>query len=148
MKVAGQRVRQEKLLRSHFWMNWPPPRPRFDPSRSNPVQYRIPRKVEELSREFPSHKGQNSFMANHFSALKRARQTEKRTNVNRANASRLRSALRAFREALANGDKKTAASKFAETTSVIDKGVQKGSLHKNTAARYKSRLSARLAKLK
>ena len=87
-------------------------------------------------------------MANHFSALKRARQTEKRTNVNRANASRLRGALRAFREALAAGDKKTAASKFAETTSVIDKGVQKGSLHKNTAARYKSRLAARLAKLK
>ena len=87
-------------------------------------------------------------MANHFSALKRARQTEKRTNVNRANASRLRSALRSFREALAAGDKKTAGAKFAETTSVIDKGVQKGSLHKNTAARYKSRLAARLAKLK
>jgi small subunit ribosomal protein S20 len=87
-------------------------------------------------------------MANHFSALKRARQTVKRTNVNRANASRLRSALRGFREALAAGDKKTASSKFGETMSVIDKGVQKGSLHKNTAARYKSRLSARLAKLK
>ena len=87
-------------------------------------------------------------MANHFSALKRARQTEKRTAVNRANSSRLRSALRAFRETLAAGDKKAAAGKFGGAMSVIDKGVQKGSLHKNTAARYKSRLSARLAKLK
>jgi small subunit ribosomal protein S20 len=87
-------------------------------------------------------------MANHFSALKRARQTEKRTAVNRANASRLRSSLRAFREALAAGDKKAATSSFGATMSVIDKGVQKGSLHKNTAARYKGRLAARLAKLK
>ena len=87
-------------------------------------------------------------MANHFSALKRARQTEKRTAVNRANASRLRSALRAFRETLAAGDKKAASASFGEAMSVIDKGVQKRSLHKNTAARYKSRLSARLAKLK
>ena len=87
-------------------------------------------------------------MANHFSALKRARQTVKRTAVNRGNASRLRSALRGFRETLAAGDKKAASEKFGEAMSVIDKGVQKGSLHKNTAARYKSRLSARLAKLK
>ena len=87
-------------------------------------------------------------MANHFSALKRARQTEKRTAVNRANSSRLRSALRAFRETLAAGDKKAASASFGEAMSVIDKGVQKGSLHKNTAARYKGRLAARLAKLK
>jgi small subunit ribosomal protein S20 len=87
-------------------------------------------------------------MANHFSALKRARQTEKRTEVNRANTSRLRTALRAFRETLASGDKKAATSSYGATVSVIDKAVQKGSIHKNTAARYKSRLSARLAKLK
>ena len=87
-------------------------------------------------------------MANHFSALKRARQTTKRTAVNRANTSRLRTALRDFRETLAKGDKKAASASMGATVSVIDKAVQKGSIHKNTAARYKSRLSARLAKLK
>jgi small subunit ribosomal protein S20 len=86
-------------------------------------------------------------MANHFSALKRARQTEVRTDRNRANTSRLRSALRDFRESLSAGDKKAAETKFRETVSAIDKAIQKGVIHKNTAGRYKSRLSARLAKL-
>lgn len=86
-------------------------------------------------------------MANHFSALKRARQTEVRTDRNRASTSRLRSALREFRAALSAGDKKTADGKFRETVSAIDKAIQKGVLHKNTAGRYKSRLSKRLAKL-
>jgi small subunit ribosomal protein S20 len=86
-------------------------------------------------------------MANHFSALKRARQTEVRTERNRTNTSRLRSALREFRTALSAGDKKAADSKFRDTVSAIDKAIQKGVLHANTAARYKSRLSARLAKL-
>ena len=83
-------------------------------------------------------------MANHFSALKRARQTEKRTQVNRANKSRLRTALRSLREAIAAGDRKAAETGFRATVSVIDKAIQKGTIHKNTAARYKSRLSARL----
>jgi small subunit ribosomal protein S20 len=86
-------------------------------------------------------------MANHFSALKRARQTEVRTTRNRANTSRLRTVLRELRAALAAGDKKAAETKFRATVSVIDKSIQKGVLHKNTASRYKSRLSARLAKL-
>ena len=85
-------------------------------------------------------------MANHFSALKRARQTQKKTEANRANTSRLRTALRKFRTALASGDKTKAKAGFAETVSSIDKAVAKGTIHKNTAARYKSRLSARLAK--
>jgi small subunit ribosomal protein S20 len=83
-------------------------------------------------------------MANHVSALKRARQTVKRTNVNRNNKSRLRTAVRHLREALASGNPETAAQAYRETTSVLDKSVQKGVLHKNTASRYKSRLSARL----
>ncbi|HWK31967.1 MAG TPA: 30S ribosomal protein S20 [Terriglobales bacterium] len=86
-------------------------------------------------------------MANHYSALKRARQTEVRTDRNRASTSRLRGALREFRTALTAGDKKAADSKFRETVSAIDKAIQKGVLHKNTASRYKSRLSKRLAKL-
>jgi small subunit ribosomal protein S20 len=83
-------------------------------------------------------------MANHFSALKRARQTEKKTLVNRANKSRLRTTLRGLRESIAAGDRKAAESNFRETVSIIDKAIQKGTIHKNTAARYKSRLSARL----
>lgn len=87
-------------------------------------------------------------MANHFSALKRARQTETRTQRNRSNTSRLRSALRAMREALTKGDRATAQQVFRSTVSALDKAIQKGVLHENTAARYKSRLSARLNALK
>jgi len=87
-------------------------------------------------------------MANHFSALKRARQTERRTARNRANTSRLRGALRELRESLAKGDKKAAEQVFRQTVSALDKAIQKGTLHENTASRYKSRLSARLRALK
>ncbi len=85
-------------------------------------------------------------MANHFSALKRARQTEKRTAANRANTSQLRTALRKLRQTLQSGDGKQAQAVFASTVSMIDKAVKKGVIHKNTAGRYKSRLSARVAK--
>jgi len=87
-------------------------------------------------------------MANHFSALKRARQTERRTTRNRANTSRLRTALRSFRETLTKGDKQGAQQAFRETVSVLDKAVQKGVIHNNTSSRYKSRLSARLNAMK
>jgi small subunit ribosomal protein S20 len=87
-------------------------------------------------------------MANHFSALKRARQTVKRTVRNRANTSRLRGTLRDLREGLAKGDKAPAEEIFRQTVSSLDKAVQKGVLHKNTASRYKSRLSARLKAVK
>lgn len=83
-------------------------------------------------------------MANHFSALKRARQTEKRTATNRANTSRLRGALRELRETIAKGDKAVAETTYRSTVSALDKAIQKGVLHKNTAARYKSRLAARV----
>jgi small subunit ribosomal protein S20 len=86
-------------------------------------------------------------MANHVSSLKRARQTEKKTAVNRANRSRVRTSLRALREALAKGDAKAAAAQFRETVSALDKSVQKGVFHKNTVSRYKSRLNARLKAL-
>ena len=75
-------------------------------------------------------------MANHYSALKRARQTVKRTDVNRANTSRLRTALREIRETLAKGDKAAAEKTYRETVSALDKAIQKGVIHKNTAARY------------
>jgi small subunit ribosomal protein S20 len=87
-------------------------------------------------------------MANHFSALKRARQTTKRTARNRANTSQLRTALRNFRQALAAGKPAEAKTAFSGTVSMIDKAVKKGVIHKNTAARYKSRLNARLVAVK
>lgn len=83
-------------------------------------------------------------MANHFSALKRARQTERRTARNRANTSRLRTTLRSFRETLAKADRPAAEQAFRQTVSALDKAVQKGIIHENTSSRYKSRLSARL----
>jgi small subunit ribosomal protein S20 len=83
-------------------------------------------------------------MANHVSSLKRARQTETKTAVNRSNKSKLRGTLRVLREALAAGDKKTIAATYSQTVSVLDKSVQKGVLHKNTASRYKGRLNARV----
>jgi small subunit ribosomal protein S20 len=87
-------------------------------------------------------------MANHFSALKRARQTEKRTARNRASASQLRTALRNMRESLEKGEKPAAAETYRKTVSALDKAIQKGVLHENTASRYKSRLGARLNALK
>ena len=83
-------------------------------------------------------------MANHVSSLKRARQTERKTEVNRANKSRVRGGLRALREALQKGDAKAVTEQYRATVSALDKSVQKGILHKNTASRYKSRLSARV----
>ncbi|HEY7405056.1 MAG TPA: 30S ribosomal protein S20 [Candidatus Angelobacter sp.] len=87
-------------------------------------------------------------MANHFSALKRARQTTKRTATNRSNTSQLRTALRKLRQSLQSGDAKQAKEAFGSTVSMIDKAAKKGVIHKNTAARYKSRLSARVAAVK
>ena len=87
-------------------------------------------------------------MANHLSALKRARQTEYRTARNRANTSSLRSQLRELRETIAKGDKNAAEQTYRKTVSALDKAIQKGTLHENTASRYKSRLSARVAAIK
>jgi len=87
-------------------------------------------------------------MANHLSALKRARQTERRTTRNRANTSSLRTQLRDLRETIAKGDKSTAEQTYRKTVSALDKAIQKGTLHENTASRYKSRLSARVAAMK
>ena len=86
-------------------------------------------------------------MANHFSALKRARQTETKNATNRANTSRLRSQLRKLRDSITAGDKKAALATLSETISILDQAASKGRLHRNTAARYKSRLSKRVSKI-
>lgn len=83
-------------------------------------------------------------MANHVSSLKRARQTIVKTAINRSNKSKLRGTLRMLREAILKGDHAAATTQYRATASILDKSVQKGVLHKNTASRYKSRLNARL----
>lgn len=82
-------------------------------------------------------------MADHFSALKRVRQTAKRTATNRLNKSRLRTELRKLRAAISSGNREQAETALRGAVSTLDKAVQKGVLHKNTASRYKGRLSKR-----
>ena len=67
--------------------------------------------------------------------------------MNRANRSKLRTALRSMREALTGGNAETASVQYRATVSILDRSVQKGVLHKNTASRYKGRLNARLKTL-
>ena len=83
-------------------------------------------------------------MANHFSALKRVRQTRKRTAVNRQNKGLLRGGLREIREILAEGNLEKAQQQMPGAFSRLDKAIQKGIVHKNTTARLKSRLMVRL----
>jgi small subunit ribosomal protein S20 len=86
-------------------------------------------------------------MANTYSALKRVRQTERRTEVNQKNKSRLRHAIRAMRRAISAKEVKSATELLPKTFSVIDGSVKAGIIKKNTAARYKSRLHGRLKAL-
>ena len=83
-------------------------------------------------------------MANIASARKRARQAEKHRRHNASLRSELRSAIRTVRKAITAGDKKAARTVFQRATSVIDTIADKNIIHKNTAARFKSRLSARI----
>jgi small subunit ribosomal protein S20 len=86
-------------------------------------------------------------MANHFSALKRVRQDEKRIEFNRQNKTRLRRQIRAMRLALTSKDPKAVADLLPKTYSVIDRSAKKGIIKKNTAARYKSNLQRRVKAL-
>ena len=83
-------------------------------------------------------------MANIASARKRARQSEKRRQHNAALRSELRSAVRNARKAIAAGDKKAALAVFQRAAGTIDSVADKNIIHKNTAARHKSRLAARI----
>lgn len=86
-------------------------------------------------------------MANTVSALKRTRVTERRTEVNRMRRSRLRNQIRAMRRVLESKDAKAADALTAATFSMIDRSAKWGIIKKNTAARYKSRLTLRIRKL-
>ena len=80
-------------------------------------------------------------MPNHKSAEKRDRQNKKRNAINSAHRTRLRNQVKKLRTAIAAGDQDQAQSLLAATVSVIDKSIQKGVLHRNAAARHKSRLT-------
>jgi small subunit ribosomal protein S20 len=86
-------------------------------------------------------------MANHKSAEKRVRQNIKRNEINRSNRSALRTQIKKLRTALAGEDKAQSGELLAPTVSMIDKAVNKGIIHKNTAARYKSRLTKHVTEL-
>jgi small subunit ribosomal protein S20 len=80
------------------------------------------------------------------SALKANRQNITRREHNRQLRSRLRSALKAIRASLDANDLEGARAALSTTVSIVDKMATKGIIHRNTAGRYKSRLSVRLAK--
>jgi small subunit ribosomal protein S20 len=86
-------------------------------------------------------------MAHHQSAKKRIRQTERRTLVNRARVSRIRSFVKKVETAIAAGDKTVAAAAFKDAQPEMQRGVTKGLLHRNTVARKLSRMSARIKSL-
>lgn len=86
-------------------------------------------------------------MANHKSAEKRVRQNEKRNAINRSNRSKLRTQVKKLRAAVASADKSLSTELLNPTVSTIDKAVNKGIIHKNTAARYKSRLTKHVAEI-
>ena len=83
-------------------------------------------------------------MPNHKSAEKRVRQSEKRRVINRSNRTKVRTYIKKLRAVLDSGKGDDVQTILPDTISVIDKAVQKGVMHKNAAARYKSRLTTRV----
>jgi small subunit ribosomal protein S20 len=83
----------------------------------------------------------------HESALKATRQNAKHRLVNRRNLGKVKAAVRAQREVLAKGNAEQAAAATPETQSALDRAVAKRVIHRNAAARRKSRLQKKLNKL-
>lgn len=86
-------------------------------------------------------------MANSLSARKRARQSEKHRLRNASQRSSMRTALKKVVTAIESGDKTAAQSAYTEAVPMIDKSVGKGLIHRNKAARHKSRLNAQIQAL-
>ena len=86
-------------------------------------------------------------MANTKSAKKAARQAERRTLINKARRSRVRTYVRKVEEAIASGDKEAANEALRAAQPEIMRSASKGIIHKNTASRKISRLSARVKAL-
>jgi small subunit ribosomal protein S20 len=86
-------------------------------------------------------------MANTISSLKRVRQTKRKTDVNRFRKTRLRHQIRSFRRLIEQKDSSAAQAALPATFSLIDRSAKWGIIKKNTAARYKSRMTARIKAL-
>jgi small subunit ribosomal protein S20 len=86
-------------------------------------------------------------MANTISALKRVRQEQRRTEVNRMRKTRMRHQIRVMRRLLTQKDPGAAEAMLPKTFSLIDRAAKWGIVKKNTAARYKSRLTASLKRM-
>ena len=86
-------------------------------------------------------------MANTAQSRKRARQAENRRQHNAPLRSRFRTAIKKVQAAILAGDKAAAETAFKDATSIIDKTQSKGLIHKNKAARHKSRLCAQVRAL-
>ena len=83
-------------------------------------------------------------MANHKSAKKRIRRNANRAEINKSRISRIRTFLKRVETAIASGDKGAAKTALKEAQPELMRGVSKGVLHKNTASRKMSRLSAKV----
>jgi small subunit ribosomal protein S20 len=83
-------------------------------------------------------------MANTKSAKKAVRQTERRTEANKARRSRMRSSVRKVEEAIASGDKQAAQAALKEAEPIITRTGQMGMVHRKTASRKVSRLAKRV----
>jgi len=86
-------------------------------------------------------------MPSHKSSEKRMRQEAVRRQRNRSNSSTLRTQIKKLRTAIGEGDAVKCSEMLTPTTSLIDKSVQKGVIHRNAAARYKSRLTRQVSKV-
>jgi small subunit ribosomal protein S20 len=87
-------------------------------------------------------------MANTPQSKKRARQAERRTDINKARRSRIRTFLRKVEDAIASGNADAAQAALLAAQPELDRGVTKGVMHKNTVARKMSRLTSRVKSLK
>jgi len=86
-------------------------------------------------------------VAQHASALKRMRQSQKRRARNRTNLSQLKTQVKRLRAAIAEGNAEAAQKLLPATVGEIDKAAKKGVVHDNAASRYKSRLSRKVSAL-
>lgn len=80
-------------------------------------------------------------MANHKSALKKYRRDEKKRMINRMNRTKMRNKIKMFKRKIEAGEVEEAKQRFPGLVSIIDKTVSKGTIHRNTGSRTKSRLN-------
>jgi small subunit ribosomal protein S20 len=85
-------------------------------------------------------------MANHQSALKKYRQDTKRRMINKMNRSKMKTRIKQLRKNVAEGKQEEVKTLYPQVIAIIDKTISKGTIHKNTGSRYKSRLSSLVKK--